>query len=438
MEILATVTIGLFFILLYLKREWYHPAVLFLGTWAFVLALYNLQLFQILTPTDEIIGVVAMMLISFVLGSALFDVSLRGRRKGSSRALKAAGMKDTVREGVFFALCAISIAVMLVDEISIINNVMHGASFQDVMRAAEGKGTVEISGTLKVVLYMFVVHPMTACVSPICAIEVLRRNHGRLKYFAVNVAIVLLSVFHHGGRNAIIVMGFCYIIAYAIIKADKVDIPRKAKIAFAVCGAVGIVAVFALSSSRGIQEIWLSFYAYFICGIPLGQQYISAATLIAGSPCGFFSFEGLFYPLVSIISFFGIQPPESYNMAMAVSGYLEDNYLMIGSYSATGMNTFMPAGAYPYIDGGYIFEFVVMLVYGYMSNKFFTLQKYNGPRYKALYVFWAYGLVLSFCRFYFASYSYFIGLVIALMFIYREMPMGKNKEMKQDFDGKEQ
>ena len=442
MEIIFTCPLGILLLALFIGKDWSHPVVLMLGIWAFVLLLYNLQAFQIVPPTTEIVGVLAVMLGGFLVGCGVYYLFRMVRNKrlamnlGGDSAYRAEGKAGNshLREALFFVLCAVAALVMLVDQFHIIQSVLGGASFTDVMRAAEGKGTVEISGTVQVALYMFIVHPVTACVSPICAVEVLTRRDGRLKYFVINLIIVFLAVFHHGGRNAIIVMCLSYLLAYALLRKDGAYVPRKVKIAFILGGALACVAVFALSSSRGIQDIWLSFYAYFITSIPLGQQYLTASHFIAGHTLGFFSLQGITYPLYSVLAFIGIQPPELYDMASMMSNYIEANYLSIGDYSATGMNTFMPAGAYPYVDGGYIFEFFFMALYGCVSCCLYQWRGQSGERSKAIYVLWAYGLLLSFCRLYFASYSYVVGLLLMAFVLYGKKPkkrIAKNDESRR-------
>lgn len=430
MEIIFTCSLGIAFLALLFSRDWSHPIVLMFGIWTFVLLLYNLQVFKILPPTTEIIGVLAVMLGGFLTGCIFYHLikMARSRRLVAScdaglvgRGGEKAG-GGRLREALFFAFCVVASLVMLVDQLHIIQSIMGGASFTDVMRAAEGKGTVEISGTVQVSLYMFIVHPITACVSPICAVEVLSRRAGRLKYLAINLIIVFLAVFHHGGRNAIIVMCLSYLLAYMLMSKEGISIPRKVKTAFSIGGALACVAVFALSSSRGIQDIWLSFYAYFITCIPLGQQYIDVSHLLVDNTLGFFSLQGITYPLFSVLSFLGIQPPALYDMASTMSSYIEANYLPIGDYSVTGMNTFMPAGAYPYVDGGYPFEFLFMVLYGCLSCYLYQRRRYAGEKHKAIYVFWAYGLILSFCRLYFASYSYVIGLILMMFVLYGKAP----------------
>lgn len=442
MEVIFTCSLGILLLALFVGKDWSHPVVLMLGIWAFVLLLYNLQAFQIIPPTTEIVGVLADMLGGFLAGCGVYYLFRMMRNKrfvvnpGGDSVHREEGKAGNghLREALFFVLCSIAALVMLVDQFHIIQSVLGGASFADVMKSAEGKGTVEITGTAQVALYMFIVHPMTACVSPICAVEVLTRRDGRVKYFLVNLIIVFLAVFHHGGRNAIIVMCLSYLLAYALLRKDRVYVPRNVKVAFILGGALACVAVFALSSSRGIQDIWLSFYAYFITSIPLGQQYLAASHFIAGHTLGFFSLQGITYPLYSVLAFIGVQPPELYDMASMMSNYIEANYLSIGDYSVTGMNTFMPAGAYPYVDGGYIFEFVFMALYGYVSCCLYQRRGQSGEKSKAIYVLWAYGLLLSFCRLYFASYSYILGLLLMAFVLYGKKPkkrIAKNDESRR-------
>ena len=419
MAILTVIALFVYIVILYTKRDWAYPSALFVGIWAFILLLYCLQLFEILSPTSEIIAVLAVMLGAFVLGSFAYSFVSSDRAATNSPAPTILfSDQQQIREALFFVLCAISAIVMFIDQFQTIRSVLSGTSFTDIMRAAEGKGTVEITGPVRVTLYMFIVHPMIACVSPICAVEVLTRETRRGRYLIANLIIVFLAVFHHGGRNAIFVMAISYFVAYTILKSDRIDISRKAKFGIVSLGIVGIVAVFLLSSSRGIQDIWLSFYAYLIADIPLGQQYLQTSHFIIDHTWGFFSFQGFFYPLYSILGFWGIEPSHLYQMSTVMSDFIEANYLSIGDYSVTGSNAFLPAGAYPYVDGGYFFEFIFMFLYGFVSAYLYRRQRIGGAKDKSLYVFWSYALVLSFCRLYFASYSYFVGMLLIMFVLY--------------------
>ena len=435
MVLLFIASLGVLLITLYIHRDWSHPVVLMFGVWTFILLLYLLQIVRVIPPTIEIIAVLSVMLFGFLLGVLCYSVvhavkmrraerrfAIRGnilttRMNISSSKLNRVSSDKKLREALFFVFCIVSIAVMFVDQIKVIQSVIGGASFSDIIRDAGGADTVEISGTIRVGLYIFVVHPMTACVSPVCAIEILTRDKGRLKYLIINFIVVFLAVFHHGGRNAIIVMGICYLVSYAVLRKERINISRKIKVAFGAGMVLASVIVFSLSSSRGIQDIWLSFYAYFIADIPLGQQYLAVSHFLIEPTLGFFSLKGLFYPLFSVLQFFGIQAPELYNMASTMGSYIETNILSIGDYTM-GLNAFIPAGAYPYIDGGYVFEFIFMFLYGFVSNYLYCDQKEARGKKKAIYVMWAYGLILSFCRLYFTSYSYFIGLLWMVFVLY--------------------
>lgn len=157
----------------YSSRRIEHPVILFVGVWTIIFFFYILQVFRINELNGQMFILLLLMILSFAFGAGLYEIvqSRRNERLVKTKDLGPIVQGHSLREGVFFSLCAITILVMAIDEIEIIQRVLSGMSFEQIMREAEGKGTVEISGALRVALYLFIVHPMTAIASPVCAIE---------------------------------------------------------------------------------------------------------------------------------------------------------------------------------------------------------------------------------------------------------------------------
>lgn len=402
----------------FLRRDIMNPIFIFNFLWSIILLLFKLQLFNTIEISNTTIGILYCMIISFDFGALVFSYALKNKNRKKENKVR----NTILNERLFIILAIISIVVMLIDEIGIIIRLLSGETFEQIMAVSNGKGTVEIVGTFKVILYMFIVHPMSYMVSPVCAIQTLKNK--KKKYFFINIIITLLSVVHHGGRNPIFLMIISYLTVYMIGKRQsniKVKHKLKTKVTIILSVIAFIFLITKISSSRGIDNIWLSFYAYLICCIPLSSIYLeSYIGQFVGKTGGMISSNGIMYPLFSIFGFFGIKSPQTYNNAKTVLSLIEDNYVRIGNYTSTGTNCFMPAGVYPYIDGGYIFEIILFFFLGllicYAYNKCFTNKS---DKDLAIYCMCVIGIVFSFIRLVLASYSYTIGLLIIIILLYK-------------------
>lgn len=420
MLLLCILSAGLCLLGFAINRRYEHPLCLFNGIWAFILFLYLLQLFETIPLSGTTETIMWIMIICFALGSLSYTVLNQKRRKKSLREGTVSDgevEKVTLNKPVFWTMCAITIAVLLRDEVEIIIKLLQGYSFLDVMRDAGGKQTVTISGSWNVFLYMFIVHPFSVCVHPICAIEYFA-DKKQWKYLTVDLIIVALNVAHHGGRNSIIVFAMCYVLTFTMM-GKRVRLTKWQKKWIAALLAGMAIMIFAISGSRGIEQVWLSFYAYLITAIPLSTIYLEFPFVASNHTYGFFSFKGIFYPLNTIIEKLGLSFPQAYADSTTIARIIEDNYVRIGDYRATGTNAFLPAGAYFYVDGGVLFEILGMFLYGYVATYLFKrAQVYKDKRSLALYIMFGYALLLSFTRLYFTSYQHMLGLLYLTTFIY--------------------
>lgn len=421
MPILIIISIAIVGLAYISDKRWFNPVILFNGTWLIIYALYQLQLFETYPLDDKTLAILLIQTIAFPFGTFL---AYRYRAKykikrSSSKRYNNDFSRFELREKVFWVLCAITIVVLIRDEITIISNLIHGSSFHDIMRMANGKITVEITGPVNVFLYLFIVHPITGCISPICATEFFSNSIKKYYYLVANIVVVALSVAHHGGRNAMIIFALSYVLCFAMM-GKKIHLSRRVKrIMFLLMLIIAILFVI-VSSSRGIEKLGISVYAYIIAAVPLCGIYLSTPAA-AIHTFGFFSFRGIFYPLMTVLNFFGIDSPTAYYNAVILKRYMEDNYVRIGEYHATGINSFLPAGAYFFVDWGFIGEFIGVMIYGFVVRMIYErYRRSNDKRGLAILLMFNYGLILSFTSFMFSSYNYAIGLLLVAFLLYKK------------------
>ena len=426
---LLIASIPIVMISFFVEKKWYRPVVLFNGVWLIIFVLFLLQLFSTIEIDDRTIGILLVQTVAFPVGALLGSIYSKKYRIRSliNKNNTQEPFSHELRDKLFWILCVITIVVLLKDELQIIIMLFRGSSYREIMRLAGGKNTVEISGAVNVFLYMFIVHPMIGCISPICAVEFFARKEKKYYFLAVNLIIVALAAAHHGGRNAIIQFAFCYLICFFMM-GRTIQIPKRVKRMMWILFAIVIFAFAFLSTSRGIQELGLSMYAYMIAPIPLCTIYLSTP-VAAVRTWGFTSLKGFFYPLMSVLSVFGIEQPEAYKLSVIFRQYTEDNYMRIGDYSATGINSFLPAGAFFYIDGGYLFELFAMLLYGFAIQILYQKSKESyDKKNMALLLLFSVGLLFSFVSFQLSTYHYAIGMILICLFLYRKTASVQNDD----------
>ncbi len=425
MGILLVISFAIvFFTYFFCKKKIYHPVILFNGVWLIIFALYELKLIKFIEISEKTFFILLFMIIFFPLGSI---VGGKIAEKMSLQKKDSDDIKKTVslRKTIFWFICIVTIAKMLYDEFDIIINVLNGVSFKSIMAEAAGKSTIEIKG-LSVVLYLFFVYPCLYFISPICAnIVFTKEEKNKLLYFLVNIFVIALSVMHHGGRNAI----FLFLISYGItflMKKKKTYFSRKTKLSVILFLIVALILISNISDSRGINDLWKSFYAYFTCSIPLTELYTSFPIIQNAFLGGVLSFNGFLYPIFAILNYFGMELPQSQVLALNIKTIIEDNYLSIGDYSLN-MNAFLPAGTYLYIDGGYVFEIIIMFIYGMFSGYIYQKARLQAnTKTNVIYVFLTVGFILSFTRFCFTSVHYALGLSY-LLFLFKNNKYSRRK-----------
>lgn len=399
-----------------------HPAVVFIGTWAFLILLFNLQIFKTIEIDPITVAIFSLMIISFFIGCAIYE--RRPFAIGIGKHVLGA-TEYKINDKVFWILYAITVITLLYDQIEIIKSIISGNTFYDVIVSANGAQTVDISGPFRVALYIFIVEPVKVLSTPVCIAEYFTSRKKR--YLILNIIIIALSVFHHGGREPLIIFAICYFLAYKI-SGRKIKIKRSTKIKIAILAVLGLLLITVISRSRGIEDVWLSFYAYLICSIPLTTLYLQSPLLSSSETYGMLSFEGFFSPIMQVLKSFGFSVPKAYENASAITQYKEKTFLSIGDYRSTGINSFFSCGSYMYVDGGFAFEIICMIAYGIFVSYYYRKAVGNkSSRNLAVYLLLAYALVLSFCRFYFTNYGYAVAFVYMFTFIYKKVEIEDEK-----------
>lgn len=396
------------------EKKFDSPSFAFLTTWGIVLFLFSLQFYKLqISSTTTLILIV--MIVSFLLGVTLQkEMNSRNSRfyLGSSVENNGKVYNVQLKKKFFWVACIVTISVMLIDEIEIIISILSGKTFLNVIQDAGSAHTIEISG-FKAMLYIFIVYPATYFISPICAAEIFSGNSRKLPYITVNLAIIILAVMHHGARLMVIVAIAVYLFTMAAY-GTKIVIPSKVKKTVLIMVIIAVIAIVKISVSRGIDDVWGSFYMYFICEMPVCDGFLKSS--LSSIPTrGYLSFNGIIYPLVALLKTFHYTPSEMYIHTKEVRDFLESNWIFVEGYNHN-VNAFLPAGAFPYIDGGFIFEAIVFFLTGFVVERQYEKMIANKTQKNvAIYALIFIAIFLSFYRYYLTSYQYTIGLIYIML-----------------------
>ncbi len=400
-----------------LHKKFYHPVFLFGSIWTIVLFMAALNLFHI-DYSETVVAVIAVMLFAFPLGSMAYSTI---RRKCGVIRLRGGIRRDAdytlvPRKNIFFFLCAISAGILLSDEIEIILSILRGSSYHDIIVEAGGAQTVGISG-LKGLIYIFMVYPMVYASSPICAVEVVSGSKDKGIYLISNIVLVILNAAHHGGRIGILFFIVAYVFAF-LIYGKKLHITKKQKRLIISFVVVGFIAILWLTKSRGIEDIWESVYLYLVCGFPVFDGAITSSAFTSHT-WGFLSLNGFIYPIMTLLRTLGFGVPETYMYTQSIRQFLEANWVYISEYGH-GVNSFLPAGGYWYIDGGYIGVFLGIFITGALCQKNYieVIKRFN-KRKCALYLMTITGVLFSFIKYYLTSYLFSLSLIY-ICFLYKK------------------
>lgn len=392
-----------------------HPIFLFCIIWSLIFFLFSLNIYNI-PLSDQGFYILLLMVISFPFGGIIFIYIKQNNRGRSRRDGKYNLKKIHFRKKAFWIICIFSIVIMFIDQFGIIMNIIRGYSFVDIIIDAGGVQTVEISGW-KGILYIFIIYPASYFVSPICATEIVSGKNKKAPYLIVNLIFVILTVAHHGGRLSILIFIISYLSALMIFNR-KIRFSKKIKKLILIMVGIAFIGIFYVSVSRGIEEVWESFYIYFVCAIPVMDSFLQSS-LATSHTMGFLSSNGIWYPLITVLRVIGFNPPRLYTHTQSIRVYLESNWVYISDYGHN-VNAFLPAGAYMFIDGGYLFELIGMMLCGYYCRKAYENVKKNiNNKSVAVYIMIIIGITLSFMRFYGASYQYVIA-IIYILFLYKK------------------
>lgn len=398
-----------------------HPIVLFEGLTCLIIFLYSLKLRNYYDISERSFFILALTIVLFPIG---FGLASKYKFVIDRRASNIENMDSSyeLRKAFFVLISLITIITLLYFDYNIILKVLSGKTYLQL--TVEGEESLGAEGIM-IPIVMFIVYPTTYIVSPVCAIEVLKKNKNWKLYLIINILIVGLVVVDHGGRNSLIQALIAYLTVYYLIHSRGNDSKknlsffkdRRRNRRMILLLLVSAIVVFVdVSISRGIENLGLSAYTYLTCSIPHMEARLD---YFPNHTYGFLSIYGFISPFLSLFRGIGIisSYPLIIQRVQAINSGLE---ITIPIGNNVWCNAFVPSAFFFYLDLGFIGVIIGLMIYSYgIGRSYNNMVNCNNSKNLAIYTFMIVGLMLSYIRFPFRSYHSAFGLIY-LLIIYRK------------------
>ena len=403
------IIIGLFTLSVGLRNEksLAYPPTLFSLLWLLICIFLSLKLlpyYEISVFTYFIVGIGILF---FMIGGRLAKKSFYNHYHKSYRSLNIY---------LFLLLELSSFLFSLPDVMKSIAAIQMGISLEDIRSES---GNIENTGGFIPYLRNFILTPISYICYSVYAYIVLSRKfkpHQIIIATILTFLLILSSVTRLGGRSPIIFLIISLTITYYFINRGK-KISKKEALLFFFLIVLATSAFYITSLSRGIENVNDSVYGYFTGCVPMLNQGINN---LKSYYFGVATFSSPISLVNSFTNFVGMGQMPIQKTIDAFNIGLDEN-VTIGD--GMHMNAFFSIFYWFYIDFGIIGVILFSALYGWLCSFYYYKAKYDpSPKRIILFSFLMQGLLLSFIRFHFATFYYFMAFVISPILFTKKSP----------------
>jgi oligosaccharide repeat unit polymerase len=298
---------------------------------------------------------------------------------------------------------------------------MQGDTLYDITQ--EGDIITENDSTgMEVILKYLLVDPVTILISPVVAAIIMKPDEkNKVLLFILNVAIVVLHTFQHGGRDMLIVFIVSYVFAFLIYK-NKKEIKTRVKLSLLVSGIAMVMFSLWVSASRGIDDMNESLYYYFSGGIPHLQTCIDMLEF-EDMTLGLGVLYGILFPILIGIRGVGLISSLPSFVTQAGNNFIIPQQINKIGESLT-INAHVGISYYFYAEGGMFFVLLGCMILGYgCMRAYINAKEKHTLKHMAVYNFVMCLVIMSFIRFQLILPGYAFALLYISTFVFKR----KNK-----------
>lgn len=404
-----------------MKKKIVSPNVIFLSLWTFILFLSNLNLYNIIKPSDKAYLLITIMIVFFEIGySAILGLRFQ---------IKTNEKKVTLRKKLFWIFSLLTMLFNVLDIIIVIQQYKKGTPMWQIRNwslAPYGSSNpiLDRQSFFEVVLRNIILTPFNAIIGPIAAYKFFTETEKKEKYSYSIIAIVYLilgSMSSGGGRLGFITfVGYYFLAFFLSIKNKKLDDStiKKYRKYIIVLGILGILAVSFYTIIRvGANNILKQIYTYFALPPTLLSIWIPTIEETKLT-YGFTTLFGIHSYIFRVLEHIGLKKliPGLYYISFNNITNAE-KFLNVGYGHA---NAFVSPVYYFMLDGGIpaviIFSLIFGIIISAMSKTLNKMENIN-LRYFVIYCLIMYGVFISFMRIQTAIPTYIISFIYCYIFI---------------------
>lgn len=394
-----------------------NPLFIFLLLWGIITFFSFLKKYYLYKASSLAYTIILVGILGYSLGCLLGS---RTKQKEPLQAYDDSQLK--IRLKIIYVLSAVTIILFVKDYFSV-RSVMPNASLSDVRALSQdNKSVLYINQTtIEKTLRSFIVEPFTFALQPIVALEIINKKHHALKLLVLDIIICLLRMLSQGSRSLFMYLGIHLIMAFILAYSNNrntdlyIKLKKRKKCIYSI-GILFIIVFLWASSQRSGDRLFRNLYYNYSMEPYLMEKWLGE---IKTWGYGTASLNGFVYPIIYIIkNLFNLSYPEPWysNVFLLLSN--TDQIWQIIAMDGTKANAYVSIFFFPYVDGGILGEFVIMLLVGLLGG-FLYRNRNREPvgRNSALYLYFLQGIIMSFVRLQFANITYALGFVALLILL---------------------
>lgn len=391
------------------KRKKMTPLIIFSSLWFLIVLMSVLGLFDLDKTSNQAYAVISMGIFAYGLGELISSKLTFKSKKGRSEYV--------LRDKVIYLLCAITILLYFMDLYKVISYIIGGQSLAYIRLISQDKTSVLYSdrSALESAIRMFIIQPFAVAFQVIVAQEFIE---GKKRWIVWDIVIILLKVLSEGSRSLLVYLGVHLVLIFFFNNKFKTYTQgfsrirkHKKRIIRIVFLVIAIVLVYTTMARSGERALRTTYY-YFSMEprmLDIWLEEIKEYGYGAASINGFvFPFVWFFKNLLKMSDY----PSYWYNNVFLFIDSTDKLWQVISSIDQTRANAYVSIFFFPFLDGGYFGEFIIMFIFGFFARQMYkNAIKDMNPRNVCLYSYTLLAILFSFVRLQFADVSYALGFI---------------------------
>lgn len=402
-------------------RFFFNPITAMFIMWAAILPFSCWGLYGTVIPSDKVYIIVAIGLAGYLFGAII------GIKKHEFRIRNfTTGVKHSYKFNylLIYILFGIAIIYYAYEMTIVIGLLASGFDYDYIRRLSIATDfNVLRASPVITITKAFIATPASYLSLALLPMELLKKNKQWLM-IAGCIALMGGYLLTTGGRSVLLWFALYFIVIF-LLRKSKADIENVRNIIrkyrwWIIFGGIGLLYfLLQMTYSRKGEDVDLlkQIYIYFVC--PLQNLDIHVGFVDSSNMYGYglSSFYGLLYPFMFLLQRLHINVFTPYVVSIYNMSFqdLQMGYDIGGSIY---MNAFVTAFYQPYLDGRFIGVLLIMIVFGYVSGRFFQKAYYKGDIKSVLiYILLLQKIIFSYVRFYFTQQAQSICFLLAFFVI---------------------